>query len=148
MKKLRARVTAAAITLGAIAAAGCNYEEAISEDQVWLVRTAPADEAIVYAMAPARGTVAIGGGCVRLNRDDGSSVALVYPYDYDVTRQSGKLGVQDGNGRLLYSVGQHVKIGGSVLPEEPTERMVPAEDQRNCKGPYFLVMPEPNTPSQ
>ena len=110
-----------------------------------MVRTAPSDVPISYALAPAQGTVAIVDGCVRLERDEGGSVVLVYPYDYQVVWESGRAAVQDGKGRLLYAVGQRVEIGGSVLAEGTAEKIVPSEDRRHCEGPFFLVMPEPES---
>lgn len=151
MNKPSKQLAAGTIALGMIASGGCDHDAplslaaSISPEDVWLVRTAPTDEPITYAMAPARGTIAIVDGCIRLKRDDGSSITPVYPHDYGVTLQSEELGVQDGSGHLLYSVGEHVELGGSVLADEPTERMVPANDRRECEGPYFLVMPPPGS---
>ncbi|WP_156170292.1 hypothetical protein [Luteimonas sp. FCS-9] len=136
-------VRAIALALFA-SSAGCTVEPAISPTDVRLVRTHVSQEPIVYALAPLQGTAKVVGGCLSFSNSEVGDVTLVYPHDYQMARLDGTLGVLDAKGSLVLPVGRRVQIGGSTLPgDEAVERVVPAEDRRDCKGPFFLVLPRP-----
>ncbi|MEN5062250.1 hypothetical protein [Luteimonas sp. TWI1416] len=123
---------------------GCTVEPAISPDDVRLVRTDASQEPMVHALAPFQGAAKVVDGCLGFNNSEVGDVILVYPYDHTMARLDGTLSVVDAKGSLVLPLGRRVQIGGAMLPgDEAVERLVSAEDRRDCKGPFFLVLPRP-----
>lgn len=123
---------------------GCSAEPEINPNDVRLVRTGVSQEPMVHALAPFQGAAKVVDGCLGFNNSEVGDVILVYPYDHTMARFDGSLSVVDAKGSLVLPVGRRVQIGGAMLPgDEAVERLVSAEDRRDCKGPFFLVLPRP-----
>lgn len=122
--------------------AACSESDSAVGDDTRLVRTAPTDDPIVYGMAVDQGTIAAVDGCIRLVRKDGSSSVLVYPFNYRLVRDGKRVLVENERGHRLYAVGQSVQVGGSLLPDEASARLVSSTDRQRCTGSYFLVLPQ------
>ncbi|ASR42751.1 hypothetical protein BEN78_04470 [Xanthomonas citri pv. mangiferaeindicae] len=122
---------------------GCRLEHQADIANVRLARTPPTDEPLIYALAPLRGTVTVSHGCLSLKSTDRGTVVLVYPHDYRLGTVNGKLSVLDSDGGAALTAGRTVEIGGALLDAEPAARTLTKEDREHCKGPFFLVLPQP-----
>ncbi len=124
-----------------------------AQASIIFVRQQPMPDPKTYPAALLPGRLVQEGLCLRVVADTGGTAFVpVWPSDYALGRDAqGNLVVRDGQGAIVYRVGEHGRFGGGeILADEqfwlssPVLRQPPPKE---CPGPYWVVAPRPLSPA-
>lgn len=140
MRRSNRALMVSVATVVSLALIGCNSANSDPSADTVLLTLLPAEEPVVYGMAPLQGRVDAVDQCIRLTTPEDVSYTLVFPDGYELAGDN-KVVVADGEGNPKLIVASNVEIGGAPLSEESAEELLSDESLARCTGPYFMVSP-------
>jgi len=88
--------------------------------------------------------------CVRVDSDFAhTSYLLIWPPDFNVTIENGKINILNGNGEIVAHIGDRVRISGGEVPSlAMLDKSTQEQMLRQCAGPYWIMGDEIATEKQ
>ncbi|MGC1376268.1 MAG: hypothetical protein WA821_08600 [Anaerolineales bacterium] len=85
-----------------------------------------------YMMAGLWGKLILVDGCPRAEGSDGSSVLLLWPYNYTIDRNTHPEQIRDSTGQVVARIGDYIAMAGGNPPSEE-------KATNGCAGPTWIV---------
>ena len=86
-------------------------------------------------MAQLIGKLILVNGCPRMEATDGSSILLIWPYNYSIDRNTQPAQIRDDTGQIVAKIGDYVEMGGGETPIASNDSRLP----KGCAGPVWIV---------
>jgi hypothetical protein len=138
MKKLNLILLSILLTVSSISFTGC--EKNVNESDIYF--PTPEEPSNVQMEALATGSLIFDGKYILLRGGcpfDRAEMLLIWPYGYSVDVEKWKIRILDDNGDIVASVGDHVKIGGGVIPLSQAEKVIGESLPDSWEGDCWLV---------
>jgi hypothetical protein len=88
-----------------------------------------------------RGTLVLADNCLRLERDKSlANYLLIWPPDFNVTIENGKIEILNEKGEIVASPGDNVQMsGGEIHLRSMLEQSIQDRVPPQCAGPYWII---------
>jgi hypothetical protein len=87
------------------------------------------------------GTLVLADNCIRVDPvDSDDSYLLIWPPDFDVSLENGKIAILNGDGEILAHIGDKVYIGGGGIPSPSVyDQVIQEQVPPQCTKPYWII---------